>query len=169
MKVLMLADVSNLYYTLRNQYGAALDYGKFRAIGCDWDAWESGQHPTNVISKAIAYGSTNNTESSAAFQVSLRGIGYQLKFKQPNEYFSGDKLTRKADWDVGIAIDAIRFLEQYDLLVLGCADGDMAPLVEYLLEKGKSVFIYACGISKDLKNTGARWQEIGPECFYNKD
>ena len=39
---------------------------------------------------------------------------------------------KKADWDVGLAVDAIRMAPKLDSVVLVSGDGDFVPLVEYL-------------------------------------
>ena len=39
---------------------------------------------------------------------------------------------QKADWDVGIAVDAIKLADKLDVIVLVTGDGDYLPLVSYL-------------------------------------
>ena len=46
------------------------------------------------------------------------------------QIFAGGQ--KKADWDVGIAVDAIKLAEKLDVIVLVTGDGDYLPLVEYL-------------------------------------
>ena len=41
-------------------------------------------------------------------------------------------LSKKGDWDVGIAIDAIKLSKSLDVIVLSSGDGDFIPLVEYI-------------------------------------
>jgi len=43
---------------------------------------------------------------------------------------------KKGDWDVGIAIDAIKLSRQLDVVALATGDGDFIPLVEYLQYHG---------------------------------
>jgi len=40
--------------------------------------------------------------------------------------------AKKADWDVGITVDAIKLAEKLDVVVLVTGDGDYVPLVNYL-------------------------------------
>jgi len=40
--------------------------------------------------------------------------------------------AKKADWDVGIAVDAIKLGGKLDVIVLVTGDGDYLPLVSYL-------------------------------------
>ena len=41
---------------------------------------------------------------------------------------------KKADWDVGLAIDAIKMADRLDSVIIVSGDGDYAPLVTYLQE-----------------------------------
>src|SRR5581483_3371489 len=38
----------------------------------------------------------------------------------------------KADWDIGMAIDAVAMGQKLDTIILATGDGDFVPLVEYL-------------------------------------
>ena len=40
--------------------------------------------------------------------------------------------SKKGDWDVGIAIDAIKLADKLDVIILVSGDGDYLPLVSYL-------------------------------------
>ena len=40
--------------------------------------------------------------------------------------------AKKADWDVGMAVDAIRMSSFLDVIILVTGDGDFLPLVDYL-------------------------------------
>ena len=51
---------------------------------------------------------------------------------------------KKADWDVGLAVDAIRLAPSLDAIVIVSGDGDYLPLLEYLQKsQGKQVEIVA--------------------------
>jgi uncharacterized LabA/DUF88 family protein len=50
------------------------------------------------------------------------------------EYASGHK---KADWDVGLAIDVVQMLDILDVVVIVSGDGDFYCLAQYLLGKDK--------------------------------
>ena len=51
-------------------------------------------------------------------------LGIDIRVKDLQEYYGGMK---KADWDVGIAVDAIK-TEIVDVIVIANGDGDYAPL-----------------------------------------
>ena len=71
------------------------------------------------------------------------------------EFYGGMK---KADWDVGIVIDAIRTAPSLDVIVICSGDGDFIPLVEYLKNQGKRVEILAFG-----KTTSSKLKEAADE------
>jgi len=64
------------------------------------------------------------------------------------EYYGGMK---KADWDVGLAVDAIKTSEIVDVVIVASGDGDYVPLVEYLKNQGRRVEVFAFGKSASAK------------------
>jgi uncharacterized LabA/DUF88 family protein len=58
---------------------------------------------------------------------------------------------KKADWDVGITIDAVKIAQSVDTIVLASGDGDFLQLVEYLKNQGKRVEVMAFGRSSSLR------------------
>jgi len=71
------------------------------------------------------------------------------------EYVGG---LKKADWDVGITIDAIRLASLVDVIVLVSGDGDFIPLVEYLKNQGRQVEVIAFG-----KSASSRLKEMADD------
>ena len=65
---------------------------------------------------------------------------------------------KKADWDVGIVIDAIRTATSLDVIILCSGGGDFIPLVNYLKNQGKRVEILAFG-----KTTSSKLKEAADE------
>lgn len=151
-------DISNLYYCVRKQYGDSkrLDYERFVA---------HVMQEVNVR-KAIAYGAEMN-HAASGFKAVLRRLGFETKYKQPKVYANPEpgRETRKADWDVGMAMDVVRLAKDFDIIIFGTADGDLAPCIEYVREQfpDKECWVMACGISRELKAIAHRWWEIGKE------
>jgi len=59
---------------------------------------------------------------------------------------------KKGDWDVGIAVDAIRLGDFFiDVLILATGDGDFVPLVDYLKGRGRQMEVIAFGRSTSAK------------------
>jgi len=65
----------------------------------------------------------------AQFFEALEKSGLELRVKDLQIYPGGMK---KADWDVGLAVDAIRMSSFLDVIILVTGDGDFLPLVDYL-------------------------------------
>lgn len=151
-RVLMVVDVSNLYFSVMNQFhGRKLDYTKL--LNCAIDYGE--------IYRAIAYGAAKGSEADR-FKTALRAIGFELKYKEPKVYQTDvpGQEFRKADWDVGIVIDVVRMLPHVDVVVFCTADGDFAPCVEWVNSQGKIAIVIGCSVSRDLRNLAHETIEI---------
>lgn len=137
----IFADVSNLYYCISKRYnGRKLDYRKYYGFVRD----------LGEIIQAVAYGAQANNEA-AAFIHALKNTGFQVKYKDA---------SRHSDWDVGITVDVINMAPRLDIVVLGSADRDLEPLVNWCQQRGVDVYVIACGISKELKEQAAEVIEI---------
>ena len=68
--------------------------------------------------------------------------------------------AKKADWDVGIAVDGIRLSNSVDVIILMSGDGDFVPLVEYLKNTGTQVEIMAFS-----KSASKQLQEVADDFF----
>jgi len=137
----IFVDVSNLYFCLGKEYGKKLKYKKYLNYIEDFG---------DVVLKK-AYGAQVNNEANK-FIDHLNVLGFDTYFKEPRKVISSENnVVMKADWDVGITLDIMRNVDIFDTLILGSADGDFRPLIEYLQSKGKSIIVIACNISQNLK------------------
>ena len=59
--------------------------------------------------------------------------------------------SKKADWDVGLAVDAIKMANRLDSVIIASGDGDFVPLVEYLQTIGVQVEVVSFGKSTSGK------------------
>ncbi len=119
-RVAIFVDIQNLYHSAKNLYNCRVNYKELvRHLAGD-----------RKLIRAIAYVvKTEATEGESSFFEALRQAGLELRVKDIQIYPGGMK---KADWDVGMAIDAVRLAESVDAVVLVTGDGDFIPLVEYL-------------------------------------
>ena len=85
----------------------------------------------------------------------MYNLGIETKEKPLQIFYGGEK---KADWDVGIAVDCIRLAPMVDAIVIVSGDGDYVPLVEYLKNQGKQVEVAAFG-----ETTSAKLAEIADD------
>src|SRR3989344_5599941 len=139
-RVAVLIDVQNMYHSARNLYGKRVNFKEILKQAV------AGRKLVRAIGYVIK---TVSGEESAFFEA-LEKIGIEPKNKDLQIFAGGAK---KADWDVGIAIDAIKLAPRVDSLVLITGDGDFVPLVEYLQEGqfGIQVEVMAFGRSTSAK------------------
>lgn len=146
----VFVDVSNIYYCIGKKYEyRKLDYRKYLDFIRDF----------GELVKVIAYGSQLSNEA-AGFIHCLDKTGFQTKFKTVKSFNNELELRRKADWDVGIAMDIVNMIDRFDMIILGTADGDLEPVVDWAIRRGVDVVILACGISRDLKERATKFIEI---------
>jgi len=130
-RVGILIDVQNLYHSAKNIYKARVNFKEIIKTAV------SGRK----LVRAIAYVITTESGEEQAFFDALTKMGIETKSKGL-QIFSGG--MKKADWDVGLAIDAIKLSEKLDTIVIVSGDGDFVPLVEYLKDtKGCQVEVIA--------------------------
>jgi len=149
-RVAVFIDVQNLYHSAKNLYRARVNFKEVLKAAI------SGRK----LIRAFAYVVRTKTGEEKPFFEALSKIGIEMRVKDLQEFYDGMK---KADWDVGLVIDAIRMSPNVDVTVLVSGDGDFCPLVEYLKNQGKRVEIIAFG-----KTTSSRLKETADE-FINLD
>jgi uncharacterized LabA/DUF88 family protein len=88
-----------------------------------------GVAPKAPAKQAPKEGEEEQKSSEESFFAALADAGIELRLKDLQIYADGSK---KADWDVGMAVDAIRTAPGLDVIVLVTGDGDFIPLVDYL-------------------------------------
>lgn len=137
-RVAVLIDAQNLYHSARNLYGARVNFGAVVKEAV------AGRH----LIRAVAYVITTEAEDEKNFFEALNNLGIETKTKDLQIFFGGAK---KADWDVGLAVDAIRFASKVDAVILASGDGDFVPLVEYLKFMGTQVEVISFGRSSSGK------------------
>ncbi len=136
-RVGVFIDAQNLYHSAKNLYKAKVNFGAIL------DEAVAGR---NLI-RAIAYVITTESGEEKSFFEALEKLGIEAKTKDLQIFYGGAK---KADWDVGMAVDAIRMAPKLDAVVLVSGDGDFVPLVEYL-KTMTQVEVMAFGKSASLK------------------
>lgn len=118
-RVGILVDVSNMYHSAKNLYRRRVN---FKEVLRDAVAGRK-------LIRATAYVVKTETEEESPFFEALTQQGFEVKMKDLQIFAGGAK---KADWDVGIAVDAIKLADKLDVIVLVTGDGDYLPLVSYL-------------------------------------
>ena len=134
-RVGIFIDTQNLYHSAKNLYKAKVNFGNVVK-----EALAGRQ-----LIRAVAYVIRTESEEEKGFFDALNKLGIETKVKDIRVFAGGAK---KADWDIGMAIDAIAMSEKLDAIVLATGDGDFVPLVEYLrYTQGTQVEVIAFGKS----------------------
>lgn len=129
-RVVVFIDVQNLYHSAKHLYKAKVN---FKAVV---DYALAGRK----LIRSFAYVVRTKTGEEKPFFEALTKLGIEIRVKDLKEFYGG---LKKADWDVGIAVDTIRTAPSVDVIILASGDGDFVPLVEYLKNQGKKVEIVA--------------------------
>ena len=119
-RVAVLVDVQNLYYSARNFYESRISFKNLLKIVVDG----------RILTRAIAYViKSEESNGENEFFSAVNEAGFEIKEKELQVFLGGAK---KGDWDIGIAMDAIRIGSKVDSVVLVSGDGDYVPMVTYL-------------------------------------
>jgi len=101
--------------------------------------------------------STEGGEEKGFFDA-LTKAGIEVKTKDLQIFAGGAK---KADWDVGLAVDAIKMAPKLDSIIIISGDGDFIPLVQYLqINEGCQVEVVSFG-----KSSSKNLKEVADEFF----
>ncbi|SRR5258708_1372555 len=143
-RVAVFIDTQNLYHSARNLYKARVNFGAVLKEGV------AGRK----LVRAVAYVITTEAGDEKNFFEALTKLGIETKTKDLQIFHTG---TKKGDWDVGLAVDAIKMAGRVDTIVIVSGDGDFVPLVEYL-QTMTQVEVIAFG-----KSTSARLREVADD------
>ena len=138
-RVAVFIDTQNLYHSAKNLYNSKVNFGAIMdtAIG------------KRKLIRAIAYVITTEAGDETNFFEALTKLGIETKTKDLQVFYGGAK---KGDWDVGLAVDAIRLAPKVDTIILATGDGDFEPLVNFLKEHfGVQVEVISFGRSTSSK------------------
>jgi uncharacterized LabA/DUF88 family protein len=143
-RVGIFVDVQNLYHSAKNLYRGRVNYAELlkhlvgdrqliRAMA--YVVKSEGIEPqhsdraSTIRPQHHLVEENGDLSSEAAFFEALEKAGLELRMKDLQIYAGGMK---KADWDVGMAVDAIRMSSFLDVIILVTGDGDFLPLIDYL-------------------------------------
>lgn len=153
-------DAANLFYGGEKSLRWRIDYERlikylrekmsvtkvFYYAGVDVEAYKEEGKEIN-LDKLVKYFQEKQMEKQlerAKFYRDLKKFGYELRIK-PTKVFKGAEgvTTTKANCDVDLTFDMMRYMSQYNEAVVLSGDGDFAPIVEYLKSKHKKITVLA--------------------------
>ena len=151
-RVGVFIDTQNLYHSAKHLYKARVNFGNIleEAVG------------GRTLVRAIAYVIATESGDEKNFFEALTKMGIETKVKDLQIFADGAK---KADWDVGIAIDAVKLAPKLDTVVLVTGDGDFVPLIQYLDQHGIQVEVISFGKSSSgkLKEATQAFTDMGED------
>jgi uncharacterized LabA/DUF88 family protein len=151
-RVAVLADAQNLYHSAQSLYTQKIDYTELL------DAAVQGRE----LTRAIAYVIRADSPDEESFFEALSDIGFETRIKAIRTFQDG---TKKADWDVGMSLDAVTLSDRVDTLVLCTGDGDFARLATYLRHEGVRVETLGFGesTSEDLVEAVDHFEDMSED------
>jgi len=125
-RVAIIIDTQNLYHSAKNLYKAKVHFANVvkAALG------------DRKLIRAVSYVVNTESGEEQPFFEAMEKLGIEIKTKDLQIFYGGAK---KADWDVGMVVDAIKLANKVDAIVFATGDGDFIPGVEYIKNMGCQV------------------------------
>ena len=142
-RVAIFVDAANVLYAQRT-LGWQIDYRRLL---------EYFRRECTVNGIYYYTGKINASEKQNGFLAKLALYGYSVLSKEVKFIrLENGKLLPKGNLDIELALDAYRFHENYETLILCSGDSDFAYLLDLLKAKGKWVLVMSTRghISKEL-------------------
>ncbi|WP_440990707.1 LabA-like NYN domain-containing protein [Haloarchaeobius baliensis] len=155
-RVAMLVDAQNLYHTAQSIYTRNIDYSALLEKGVQG----------RELTRAIAYVIRADSPEEESFFEALEDIGFEPKIKDIKTFSDGSK---KADWDVGLSLDAVTLAKKVDTMILCTGDGDFSRLCSHLRHEGVRVEVmgFESSTADELVEATDRFIDLSerPETF----
>lgn len=141
LRVGIFVDVQNIFYAAK-PFNARLDFEKLLELSVG----------KRRLIRAIAYVVQSPDVDQSNFISMLQQKNYEVKRKDLRQRSDG---SAKGDWDMGMAIDIMRFVDKLDVVVLVSGDGDFVPLVDLVKTLGPRVEVisFTYNTARDLINS----------------
>jgi uncharacterized LabA/DUF88 family protein len=163
--VCVFIDASNLWQAQKVK-GKMLDYQKLKTFL---------KEKLNAADIQVFYYTAYPAEGTRDYSLNdkhkfftylKKGLGFTVRKKElkriVNHCEAGDTIQEKGNMDVEMTIDAIHYMNKYDVAVLFTGDSDFLALVSYLKNGGKKVFIFSSqnNISQELRTGGDGYEDV---------
>ncbi len=137
-RVAIFIDVQNLYYSAKALYNAKVNFAEIVKTAT------AGRK----LVRAIAYTVRAEMPEEQSFFDALENLGIEVKTKDLQTFVGGQK---KADWDVGIAVDILKMAPRLDAVILCSGDGDFQVLLHHAKAEGCRAEVISFGKSTSSK------------------
>jgi uncharacterized LabA/DUF88 family protein len=151
-RVAVLADAQNLYHTAQSLHTRNVDYAALLERAVD----------DRELVRAIAYVIRAEAPEEETFFEAIEEIGFEPKIKDIKTFGDG---SQKADWDVGISLDAVTLASHVDTMVLCTGDGDFARLCSHLRHEGVRVEVlsFQSSTAEELVEATDEFVDLGDD------
>ncbi|MCC6643242.1 NYN domain-containing protein [Candidatus Peregrinibacteria bacterium] len=122
-RVAIFIDTQNLYHSAKSNFRSVVNYEELIRVAVNG----------RKLVRAFAYVIRSEDTKEETFFDALEELGIENRVKDLQVFHTGAK---KADWDVGIAVDMIRLTEKVDVVVLASGDGDFLEVIRYCKSRG---------------------------------
>lgn len=133
-RVALLVDTQNLYYAARAQSSAAVDYQRLLAAAV------RGRRAAHATAYVVE---REGDSGSHGFYGKLSALGYRVKRLSLRVHRGDSATVVEGDWDMGIAADMVRAMDEVDVIVLASGDADFVPFVELAQQRGVRIEVLA--------------------------
>jgi len=118
-RVAVFVDVQNMYHSAKKTYGRNLSYSRMlRACVRN-----------RRLVRSMAYVIEREGIDQVSFTDHLRYCGFEVRRREVIERMDG---SRKAEWEIGMAMDMLRIADKVDSIIVVSGNGvfaDVAPLI----------------------------------------
>ena len=151
-RVAVLIDVQNLYYSAKHLWNTKVNFKEIMKTAV----------ANRRLVRAIAYAIKADVKDENVFHEALMKLGIEVKAKDLLVFHGGHK---KGDWDIGIAMDAVRLVSKVDCLILISGDGDFKDLLTYLKQRGlrTEVVAFSKTASIQIKTEADLFTDLGKD------
>ncbi|MGB0953923.1 MAG: NYN domain-containing protein [Planctomycetota bacterium] len=136
-RVAVFVDVQNMYHSAKKTYGRNLSYSRMlRACVRN-----------RRLVRSTAYVIEREGIDQVSFLDHLRYCGFEVKRREVIERMDG---SRKAEWELGIAMDMLRIADKVDTIIVVSGNGvfaDVAPLI-----RAKGVKFECCAFRESMSD-----------------
>ena len=136
-RVAVFVDVQNMYHSAKKTYGRNLSYSRMlRACVRN-----------RRLVRSIAYVIEREGIDQVSFLDHLRYCGFEVRRREVIERMDG---SRKAEWELGIAMDMLRIADKVDTIIVVSGNGvfaDIAPLI-----RAKGVKFECCAFRESMSD-----------------
>ncbi len=136
-RVAVFVDVQNMYHSAKKTYGRNLSYAKML------------RHcvRNRRLIRAIAYVIEREGIDQVSFLDHLRYCGFEIRKREVIERADG---SRKAEWELGIAMDMLRIAEKVDVIIAVSGNGVFADVGPIL--KARGVKFECCAFRESMSD-----------------